>query len=63
MSLQFDMARAEMDAEKAIRQWAVEAAENDLAADPDNEDLKGIVRCLKINLDLWNDYIDLLYPA
>ena len=62
MSLQFDMARAEIDAEKAIREWALEAAENDLAADPDNVALQAAVRASQANLDLWNDYIALLYP-
>ena len=44
MSLQFDMARAEVELTKAEREWALEAAQNDLAADPDNAALQQAVR-------------------
>ena len=62
MSLQFDMCRVQVETEKVIREWSLEAAQNDLAADPNNEELKQAVLGAKINLDMWNDYINLLYP-
>lgn len=62
MSLQFDMCREQVESEKAIREWALEAAQNDLADDPTNEELQQAVRGAQANLDLWNDYIALLYP-
>lgn len=62
MSLQFDMCREQVEAEKAIREWALEAVQNDLAADPGNVALQQSARGAQINLDLWKDYINLLYP-
>lgn len=62
MTLQFDMCRDQVEAEKVIREWSLEAAQNDLAAEPANEELKQAVLAAKINLDMWNNYINLLYP-
>jgi len=62
MSLQFDMCREQVESEKTIRKWALEAAQSDLADDPTNEVLQRAVHGAQCNLNLWNDYLNLLYP-